>query len=481
MARRITRSSWAPVLLAAGALVAALSRWYVQGSHNLYTALVKRFYVPDPDLGWRVSTQHPIWLGLDACGVITALALVTAGAAFVVHRRERARGRQMTSLRVASWLVALTCLAVPSAAFASGPGPLHGRDTLPASAAVLIETGIDGSLDAPEGSYTVVKHAGTSITAHLSAGGESFDARFAGDITGTWRGNPRDLGREMHVAVSVDAASVDTGIAVRSKHAREAYLHADQFPRIAVTIDRLIAVRTSGRQEGRVFGRLEPYSSWAEAMRSRSPERCTSPTPPRSRGSDYSVTCCWSRPIFRSPSERQLWHPMRTPSTAIASPFMCHSCCAARATDDVARRLDELPRRNHPLSVSPPFSPLSPPARSGRTSRRSPRRPPPARVQRAPHRRPAPRPMTGPSRPSRTVRTSRKFLLSPRSPGGSSTRRTPRSPSSASTRTSPTSGACSRNPPEPSCWMKPHRPVPGSRRPSTSSRSRRASRNATRT
>lgn len=249
MARRITRSSWAPVLLAAGALIAALSRWYVQGSHNLYTALVKRFYVPDPDLGWRVSTQHPIWLGLDACGVITALALVTAGAAFVVHRRERARGRQMTSLRVASWLVALTCLAVPSAAFASGPGPLHGRDTLPASAAVLIETGIDGSLDAPEGSYTVVKHAGTSITAHLSAGGESFDARFAGDITGTWRGNPRDLGREMHVAVSVDAASVDTGIAVRSKHAREAYLHADQFPRIAVTIDRLIAVRTSGRQE----------------------------------------------------------------------------------------------------------------------------------------------------------------------------------------------------------------------------------------
>jgi len=246
---RITRSSWTPALLAAGALVASLSRWYVQSSHNLYTALVKRFYVPDPDLGWRVSRQHPIWLGLDACAVITALALVTAGVAFLIHRREHARGKQMTSLRVASWVVALVCLAVPSAAFASGPGPLHGRDTLPASAAVLIETGIDGSLDAPEGSYAIVKHTGTSITAHLSAGGEACDARFASDITGTWQGNPRDLGREMHVDVSVAAASVDTGIGERSKHARERYLHADRFPRITVTVDRVIAVRTSGRQE----------------------------------------------------------------------------------------------------------------------------------------------------------------------------------------------------------------------------------------
>lgn len=249
MVKRITRSLWLPVALVVGALIASLCRWYVQGSHNLYTALVKRFYVPDPDLGWRVSTQHPIWLGLDVCAVIAAIALVTAAAAFVVHRRERARGKQLTSLRVASWFVSLLCLAVPSAAFASGPGPLHGRDLLPATAAVLIETGIDGALDAPAGRYAVVKHTGTSITAHLSAGGEAFDARFAGDITGTWQGNPRDLGGEMRVDVSVAAASVDTGIAERSEHARDGYLHADQFPRITVTIDRAIAVRSNGPRE----------------------------------------------------------------------------------------------------------------------------------------------------------------------------------------------------------------------------------------
>jgi polyisoprenoid-binding protein YceI len=120
---------------------------------------------------------------------------------------------------------------------------------LPAKAAVLIETGIEGSLDAPAGSYVVVNHAGTSVTAQLSAGGEAFDARFAGDITGAWRGDPHDLTRPMHAEISVATASVDTGIGERSKHAREGYLRADQFPRITVAVDRVIAVRTSGPEE----------------------------------------------------------------------------------------------------------------------------------------------------------------------------------------------------------------------------------------
>ena len=249
MVGRITRSLWAPVLLAVAALGASLLRWRFQASHNVYTALEKRFYVPDPDLGWRVSTQRPIWLGLDACAVIAAITLALSGAAFVIHRRERARHARMTGLRVASWMVALVSLAVPAAAFVSGPGPLHGRDALPARAAVLIETGIEGSLDAPEGSYAVVSHAGTHVTAQLSAGGEAFDARFAGDVRGTWHGNPRDLRRPMRADISVAAASVDTGIAERSKHAREGYLHADRFPRITATLDRVIAVRTNGPQE----------------------------------------------------------------------------------------------------------------------------------------------------------------------------------------------------------------------------------------
>lgn len=219
------------------------------GSHNLYTALVKRFYVPDPDLGWRVSTQHPIWLGLDACAVIIVLSAAVAGAGVMIRRRERARTDPATIARFVSWSVAVCTLGIPAAAFASGPGPLHARDALPATAAVRIETGIEGSLDAPPGAYAVVSHAGTAITAHLSAGGEAFDARFAGDITGTWQCTPRDLTRPMRVDVSLAAAAVDTGIAERSKHAREGYLHADQFPRIAVAIDRVIATRAVGPNE----------------------------------------------------------------------------------------------------------------------------------------------------------------------------------------------------------------------------------------
>jgi polyisoprenoid-binding protein YceI len=246
---RVWRSPFAPIALAVVALVAWLIRWYMQGSHNVYTALAKRFYVPDPDLGWRVSTQHPIWLGLDAGAVIVAIAIALVMVGVVLRRRERARSSPAKVLRGGAWIAASLAIAIPAAAFASGAGPLHARDTLPPAAAVLIEDGIEGSLDAPAGSYAVVEHAGTSVTAHLSAGGEAFDARFARDITGAWQGNPRDLRRPVHALISVAAAAVDTGIGERSKHAREGYLHADQFPRITVALDDVTAVRAIGPHE----------------------------------------------------------------------------------------------------------------------------------------------------------------------------------------------------------------------------------------
>jgi polyisoprenoid-binding protein YceI len=225
-----------PAAVAAVALVASVIRWFVQGSGNLYTALAKRFYVPDPDLGWRVSTQHPIWLGLEVCAVLLAIVVALVVGGFLIRRR---------GLRIAMWALAVATLAVPVAAFASGPGPLHGRDTLPPSAAVLVEDGIEGALDAPAGRYTVVPHAGTSITAKLSAGGEVFDARFDHDITGSWQGDPHQLGAAMHADISVAAAAVDTGVGERTKHAREGYLRAEQFPKITVAIDRAVAVRAT--------------------------------------------------------------------------------------------------------------------------------------------------------------------------------------------------------------------------------------------
>ena len=240
------RSPFAPVVLPLAALIAALVRWQMQGSRNLYTAINKRFYIPDPDLGWRVSSRHPIWLGLEICAVIAAIAVGLVVAGWLVRRREATRGRRATGLRAASWIIAGVPLAVPLAAFASGSGPASALDTLPASTIQGIEAGIVGTIDAPAGRYEVIEHAGTSITAHLSAGHETFDARLGGGIRGAWQGDPHDLTAPVVCEASVDAASVDTGIDERSKHAREAYLLAAKYPRITVALDKVLAASQAG-------------------------------------------------------------------------------------------------------------------------------------------------------------------------------------------------------------------------------------------
>jgi polyisoprenoid-binding protein YceI len=228
------RSPFAPILVPLAALVASLVRWWLQGSNNLYTALSKRFYIADPDLGYRVSVQHPIWLGLEVCALIAVIATALAVAGWLVRRREARRERRATVLRVACWLVAAAPLAVPIAAFASGPGVVGGLDT-----------GIAGALAAPAGRYEVVAHDGSSVTAHLSAGHEAFDARFGG-VRGAWRGDPHDLAQAMTAEITADPATVDTGIGERSKHAREEYLHADRYPALGFTLGELIAARQDG-------------------------------------------------------------------------------------------------------------------------------------------------------------------------------------------------------------------------------------------
>jgi polyisoprenoid-binding protein YceI len=239
------RSAFAPVALPLAALIASLIRWSLQGSGNLYTALDKRFFVPDPDLGWRVSTQHPIWLGLEVCGAIAGVAAALAVGGWLIRRRERTRGGRATALRAAAWATGALTLAVPIAAFVSGAGPLDGRDTIPTHGTASIDLGIAGALELPAGRYEVVKHEGSSITARISAGGETFDARFT-DVTGAWQGDPRDLAVPMTAELAAATASVDTGIELRTQHARDDYLLARKFPRITWKLDRLVAARPDG-------------------------------------------------------------------------------------------------------------------------------------------------------------------------------------------------------------------------------------------
>ena len=238
------RSPFAPVVLPIAALIAALTRWWMQGTKNLYTATSKRFYISDPDLGWRVSDRHPVWLGLEVCAVIAAIAAALLVGGWIIRRREANRGARATLLRLATWIAGAAPLIVPIAAFASGGAPAGAIDKLPAQQLQGIEAGITGFIDAPAGRYEVVA-ANSAITAKVSAGHEEFDARLSG-IKGGWEGDPHDLTKPVAGQVSADAATVDTGIDERSSHARESYIHADKYPKVTVAIDRVIAASQDG-------------------------------------------------------------------------------------------------------------------------------------------------------------------------------------------------------------------------------------------
>ena len=234
-------------LAPAVALVAGGVRWLMQGSGNLYTATSKRFYTPDPDLGWRVAKGGPVWLGLEVLAAIAAVTVGTLGVAWLIRRWERKRGTPVGWARAVVGVGSALTLAVPILAFASGFGPANGRESLPSGATAAAPTaGIEGTLAVPAGRYLVVPHDGTAITAKVSAGQETFDARFGRGLDGYLDGDLGDLTKPLAVAVSVDAAVVDTGVDMRSTHAREKYLAAAKFPRIALTIDKLIAARQDG-------------------------------------------------------------------------------------------------------------------------------------------------------------------------------------------------------------------------------------------
>lgn len=228
-------------LFAAGA---ALVRWWTQGSRNLYTVQAKRFYVPHQDLGWQAQQTERVWLGLDALAVLGISAVGVVVAAFLIARRERLRGNAQPVARTALLLGALLSFVVPGMAFLSGGRPPGARDALPAPVALdQLPDVIDGGLPVKAGAYAVVpEHA--SVVAKISAGKEEFDATF-GSASGALTGDLSNLAAPAQPLVGrfeINVATIDTGISLRSEHARE-YLKATEYPTIGFTLEAITAAR----------------------------------------------------------------------------------------------------------------------------------------------------------------------------------------------------------------------------------------------
>ena len=221
-------------------MAAALAglRLALQGSVKLYTEPDKQFYVPDPDLGFRLDPEQYHWLGLDRTAAIIGLGGFLLVAAFLLLRREPKKNLEMKKSRLGLWLLSPLGLIIPILAFASG-SPASGARGTSASAATQTVAGFEASLpSAPAGTYVVVEHEGTVAAAALKAGGDSFEGKFPSGWRGQWSGNPAALSESMTGEVFFSAKAIKTGIDLRNTHATE-YLKVEEFPEIGFRLDKL--------------------------------------------------------------------------------------------------------------------------------------------------------------------------------------------------------------------------------------------------
>lgn len=252
---RSSRSPYWALIPPVLALAASVARWLMQGSNNLYTTPGKRFYLPDPDLGWRIAPESPAWLGLDAIAALAGFTAALGAVAWFVRQREQTQGRTWSGGRRGLWALSVVTLLVPIWAFTGGTRPEGAREELPAGVIGPSPGGFEGSLaGAPAGTYEVVPDSQSSITARIKAGGEEFDATLTGNLAGTVIFDPRDLEAPVSARVRVDAASVDTGLKMRSEHAAsEDYLDAPKHPEISLEIVRLTSTRQGASTSEIVF------------------------------------------------------------------------------------------------------------------------------------------------------------------------------------------------------------------------------------
>ncbi|MFT7582132.1 MAG: polyisoprenoid-binding protein YceI, partial [Myxococcota bacterium] len=250
--RRFAQTPWVALAATAG----AGARYLLQGDSNVYTNTAQTFYAKqDEVIGWVALDETRVWLGLEALGILAAVMVGT----FVAVRfagfalRRVAKGKwNPTAGRVAmiaAGLGALFCMvspAVPITAFASGFPPSGARTTFTAAEApntipnptpTVVKAAGPLAVNTLAGTYKVTRVDKVSlVVAKVEAGGETFDATF-GPAAGQATVVASDFAKST-ATFEVPSASVDTGIALRTSHAKD-YLKISDFASITVQVNGL--------------------------------------------------------------------------------------------------------------------------------------------------------------------------------------------------------------------------------------------------
>jgi hypothetical protein len=231
----VTRRLYLAALLPLSAMLLSLLRYWQQGDSNVWTKLDLHLYVTDPDLGWRQLDEGLFWLGLDSVLLLLLTTLlVLVGARLLVERSTR--------LQAGLWIGAALPLALPLWAFLSGAPVQGAHATRPLQEASTEMQGVQAHLpDLPAGRYEILEHKNTGIVAQLSAGGETFDARWI-RIDGGLKMTPEDLSSAIEARFTTNSGSVDSDLGERDKHIRE-YLQSDRHPEFSLTLEELLATR----------------------------------------------------------------------------------------------------------------------------------------------------------------------------------------------------------------------------------------------
>ncbi len=116
----------------------------------------------------------------------------------------------------------------------------------PAGPATSTPTWEDVARDHGRFLYTVAYRRGVAVTIVANSWFRVPQHPLVSRIVQLKYADPSNLAAPMTGTFTVAAKGVDTGIAMRSEHARDEYLHAAKHPTVGFTLTRTVAVRQDG-------------------------------------------------------------------------------------------------------------------------------------------------------------------------------------------------------------------------------------------